>query len=131
MVIMFYEMFEYVCLMFLDLVDDYDDLLVQMNQFFIVDYGYGVLIDLGGQMIYNVLFLVMNWYFLFKQFDYVLVLYVDFDIVVLVGWWLISLSCDILIFCVWECFLLYFCSVGKIEGCIVLILDMGMVILLG
>ena len=131
MVTTLYETPEHVCLMFSDLVDDHDDLPVQTNQFLIVDHGHGALIDPGGQMTYNALFLAMNRYFPPKQLDYVLASHADPDIVASAGRWLTSSSCDILISRVWERFLPHFCSVGKTEGRIVPIPDTGMAIPLG
>ncbi|MCO5401293.1 MBL fold metallo-hydrolase [Ralstonia soli] len=131
MVTTLYETPGHVCLMFSDLVDDHDTLPVQTNQFLIVDHGHGALIDPGGQMTYNALFLAMYRYFPPKQLDYVLASHADPDIVASAGRWLTSSSCDILISRVWERFLPHFCTVGKTEGRIVPIPDSGMAIPLG
>ncbi|KFX27159.1 MBL fold metallo-hydrolase [Ralstonia solanacearum] len=131
MVTTLYETPEHACLMFSDLVDDHDDQSVQTNQFLVVDHGHGALIDPGGNMTYNALYLAMNHYFPPKQLDYVLASHADPDIVASAGRWLTSSSCDILISRVWERFLPHFCSVGKTEGRIVPIPDTGMAIPIG
>jgi flavorubredoxin len=50
------------CLMFTDLVEE-DGQAVQANQFLIVDHGTGAIIDPGGNLAFNELFLTMSRHF--------------------------------------------------------------------
>lgn len=131
MAIPLYEATGHTCLMFCDLVEEDDGEVVQTNQFLVVDHGRGALIDPGGQMTYNALYLTMSRYFPPKQLDYVLASHADPDIVASAGRWLTGSDCRILISSVWARFLPHFCQSGKTAGRIVTIPDAGMHIPLG
>ncbi|HEY0202402.1 MAG TPA: MBL fold metallo-hydrolase, partial [Burkholderiaceae bacterium] len=49
----------HVCLMFSDLVEE-DGQAVQSNQFLVVDHGVGAIIDPGGNLAFNELFLAVS-----------------------------------------------------------------------
>ena len=59
------------CLMFTDLIDE-DGQAVQSNQFLIVDNGTGAVIDPGGNLAFNELFLCMSRYFSPQKLSYII-----------------------------------------------------------
>lgn len=131
MAITLYEKDGHTCLLFSDLVEEEHGEVVQTNQFLVVDHGQGALIDPGGHMTYNELFLAINRYLPPKQLDYVLASHADPDIVASVGRWLTGSQCRVAISRVWARFLPHFCQAGKTEGRILAIPDAGMAIPLG
>lgn len=68
---------KHACLMFTDLVEDEEDNSVQSNQFLIVNNGNGILLDPGGVMTYNELYMAMSWFFPPKQLQYVFASHAD------------------------------------------------------
>ncbi|WP_061533262.1 MBL fold metallo-hydrolase [Collimonas arenae] len=119
------------CTMFSDLVEEDDGEVVQTNQFFIVDHGQGALIDPGGQMTYNELFIALSRYFPPKELKYILASHADPDIVASVGRWLTGSTCRIVISRLWSRFIPHFCPAGKTAGRIISIPDEGLKIPLG
>ena len=119
------------CVMFDDLVYDAAEIVVQSNQFLIVDHGHGALIDPGGNITYNGLLREMHNYFPPRHLEYILASHADPDIIASVNKWLIHTDCKIAISTLWERFVPHFCSVGSVEGRIEGIPDEGGNILLG
>lgn len=119
------------CLMFTDLVDEEDGQVVQANQFLIIDHGHGALVDPGGQIAYNELYLATCRYFAPKHLDWVLASHADPDIIASVGRWLTTSSCRLAISGIWARFIPHFCPPGKTRDRIVAIPDEGMRLVLG
>lgn len=122
------------CLAFTDLVQDecaVDECAVQSNQFLIVDTRSGALIDPGGNMTYNNLFMAMHGYFPPRRLACVLASHADPDIVASANKWMVHTECKIYISKLWARFVPHFCSAGNTAGRIVAIPDEGMRIPLG
>ena len=121
----------HVCRMFTDLVEDDDGHTVQSNQFLVVDDGHGVLLDPGGVMTYNELFLSMNRFFPPKQLDYVFASHADPDIIASLSRWLTGSQTRLLISRVWSRFVPHLCPQGKTEGRVIAVPDEGTLLPLG
>lgn len=113
------------CLMFLDLTDDDAGESVQSNQFLIVRDGNGILLDPGGTLGYNELYMAMNRYFPPKQLKYVFASHADPDIIASLPRWLSGSETQLLISRVWSRFVPHFCPQGKTQGRIVALPDEG------
>jgi flavorubredoxin len=129
-----YDDGRHVCLAFTDLVTDectIDHCAVQSNQFLVVDDHVGALIDPGGNMTYNALFMAMHAHFPPRRLAYVLASHADPDIVASANKWMVHTDCRIYISKLWARFVPHFCTVGNTAGRIVAIPDEGMRIPLG
>ena len=126
-----FERDNHVCLAYTDLVPDTADAAVQANQFLIIDHGHGALIDPGGAMTYNELFVGISRYVPPKKLDMVLASHADPDIVASIGRWLTGSDCSVYVSGLWARFVPHFAGAGKTEGRIVAIPDPGMRIALG
>lgn len=115
----------HLCLMFSDLVDDEQGESVQSNQFLIVHDGHGILLDPGGVLTYNELYLAMSKYFPPKQLKYVFASHADPDIIASLPRWLATSDTRLLISRIWSRFVPHFCPQGKTEGRIIAIPDEG------
>lgn len=122
---------KHVCLMFSDLVEEEDGASVQSNQFLVVNDGKGVLLDPGGVLTYNELFVAMSKFFPPKQLDYVFASHADPDIIASLPRWLNGSQTKLLISSVWSRFVPHFCAQGKTEGRIIGIPDQGTLLPLG
>ncbi|MFC5474478.1 MBL fold metallo-hydrolase [Paraherbaspirillum soli] len=121
----------HVCLVFSDLVEEDEGEVVQTNQFFIADHGHGALIDPGGHMTYNELFIALSRFFPPKELKYILASHADPDIVASLGRWLTGSECQVVISKLWSRFIPHFCPAGKTSGRIIAIPDEGFRIPLG
>jgi flavorubredoxin len=121
----------HVCLMFTDLVQEARGEGVQANQFLIVDHGHGALIDPGGNMTYNALYMECARHFPPKRLAMILASHADPDIVASVSHWLVGTDCRIYISAVWSNFVPHLCGAGRAEGRIVPIPDSGASMVLG
>jgi flavorubredoxin len=119
------------CLMYGDLVADEGGEVVQSNQFLIIDHGHGALLDPGGAMTYNELFVAISHYLPPKELDMVLASHADPDIVASVGRWLSGSACQVHVSRLWSRFVPHFAGAGKTIGRIVPIPDAGARIPLG
>jgi len=129
-----YDDGRHACLAFTDLVTDecaIDHCAVQSNQFLVVDDHVGALIDPGGNMTYNALFMAMHAHFPPRRLAYVLASHADPDIVASANKWMVHTDCRIYISKLWARFVPHFCTVGNTAGRIVAIPDEGMRIPLG
>lgn len=115
----------HVCLMFSDLVEEDDGESVQSNQFLIVRDGNGILLDPGGVLTYNELYMEMSKYFPPKQLKYVFASHADPDIIASLPRWLIGSETSLLISRIWSRFVPHFCGQGKTTGRIIGIPDEG------
>ncbi|MET3131865.1 flavorubredoxin [Oxalobacteraceae bacterium GrIS 1.11] len=115
----------HVCLMFSDLVEEEDGSSVQSNQFLIVHDNNGILLDPGGVLTYNELYLAMSKYFPPKQLKYVFASHADPDIIASLPRWLNGSDTSLLISRIWSRFVPHFCPQGKTEGRIIALPDEG------
>ncbi|MDQ9171591.1 MBL fold metallo-hydrolase [Oxalobacteraceae bacterium R-40] len=116
---------KHICVMFSDLVEENGGETVQSNQFLIVQDGNGILLDPGGVLTYNELFLTMSKYFPPKQLKYVFASHADPDIIASLPRWLNNSNTRLLISRIWSRFVPHFCPQGKTEGRIIPVPDEG------
>ncbi len=112
------------CLMFTDLVDADSD-AVQANQFLIVDNGTGAVIDPGGNLAFNELFLGMSHHFSPQKLSYIIASHADPDIIASLDRWLTSTPAKLVISKVWERFVPHFTKVGKTDQRLIGVADAG------
>ncbi|MBA4326805.1 MAG: MBL fold metallo-hydrolase [Polaromonas sp.] len=112
------------CLMFTDLIEE-DEQAVQSNQFLIVDNGTGAIIDPGGNLAFNELFLGMSKYFSPQKLSYLVASHADPDIIASLDRWLTSTPARLVISRVWQRFVPHFTKVGKTEGRLIGVPDSG------
>jgi flavorubredoxin len=112
------------CLMFSDLVYEGNE-AVQSNQFLIVDHGVGAIIDPGGNLAFNELYLGMSRHFPPQRLSYVIASHADPDIIASLDRWLSSTSADLVISRVWERFVPHFAKSGKTLERVVGVPDAG------
>ncbi len=125
-----YNKDRHTCVLFTELVDEASD-AVQANQVLIVDNGKGMLLDPGGAMTYNELFLGMSPFFPPKELQYVFASHADPDIVASLPRWLSGSSTQLLISRLWARFVPHFAPAGRTDGRVVGIPDRGGVVALG
>jgi len=118
------------CLMFTDLAGDGGE-AVQANQFLIVDDGTGAIIDPGGNLAFNELFIGMSRHFPPQRLSSIIASHADPDIIASLDRWMTSTSAPLYISSLWARFAPHFCKAGKTEGRIVAIPDAGMRIRVG
>lgn len=118
------------CLMFSELCDGSGD-AVQANQFLIVDGDTGAIIDPGGNMAYNELYLAMTRHFPPSKLSALLASHADPDIIAALDRWTTATPATLYISTLWERFVPHFCKAGKTEGRVVGIPDAGMRIPIG
>ena len=118
------------CLMFSDLVEE-DGQAVQANQFLIVDSGTGAIIDPGGNLAFNELFMGMSRHFAPHKLSYLIASHADPDIIASLDRWLTSTSAQLVISRVWERFVPHFTKPGKTEHRVIGVPDSGGVLPLG
>ncbi|BAP88102.1 beta-lactamase domain-containing protein [Burkholderiales bacterium GJ-E10] len=125
-----YNKNEHTCILFTDLVDEQGD-AVQANQVLIVDHGRGMLLDPGGNMTYNELFISMSRFFPPKELQYVFASHADPDIVASLPRWLSASNTRLLISRLWARFVPHFAPPGRTEGRVTAIPDRGGVVTVG
>lgn len=112
------------CLMFTDLVEE-DGQAVQANQFLVVDHGAGAVIDPGGNLAFNELFLALSRWFPPQNLSYLLASHADPDIIASLDRWLSSTGAKLVISRIWERFVPHFTKVGKTENRVIGVPDAG------
>ena len=112
------------CLMFTDLIDG-DAQAVQSNQFLIVDNGTGAIIDPGGNLAFNELFMGLSRHFSPQNLSYVFASHADPDIIASLDRWMTSTPAKLVISRVWERFAPHFTKVGKTDNRIIGVPDQG------
>ena len=112
------------CLMFTDLVDD-EGQAVQANQFLVVDHGVGAIIDPGGNLAYNALFMALSRWFPAQNLSYLLASHADPDIIASLDRWMTSTRAKLVISRIWERFAPHFTKAGKTEDRVVGVPDQG------
>jgi flavorubredoxin len=126
-----YNKGEHACVLFTNLVDEGDGEAVQANQCLIVDHGRGMLLDPGGNMTYNELFIAMSRFFPPKELQYIFASHADPDIIASLQRWLTSSDTQCVISRVWARFVPHFCGNGRTEGRILAVPDRGGMLRLG
>jgi len=119
------------CLVFTDLVDDPGGAAVQANQCLIVDNDEAMLLDPGGVLTYNELYIALGRVTAPKKLRYVFASHQDPDIVASLARWLTASDTKLLVSRLWSRFVPHFCPPGKTEGRIVPMPDRGGVVTLG
>ncbi len=104
---------------------------VQSNQFLIVDHGVGAIIDPGGNLAFNELYLGMTRHFSPQRLSYVIASHADPDIIASLDRWLSSTSAQLVISRVWERFVPHFAKSGKTLERVIGVPDAGGRLLLG
>jgi flavorubredoxin len=126
-----YNRDEHACVLFTHLVDEDAGEAVQANQCLIVDHGRGMLLDPGGNMTYNELFIAMSRFFPPKQLEYLFASHADPDIIASLQRWLTASDTRLVISRIWSRFVPHFCGSGKTEGRIIPVPDRGGTLKLG
>jgi flavorubredoxin len=121
---------QHACMMFTDLVEE-DAQAVQANQFLIVDHGTGAIIDPGGNLAFNELYMGMVRYFSPHKLSYLIASHADPDIIASLDRWLTSTRASLVISRVWERFVPHFTKVGKTENRVIPVQDPGGILPLG
>ena len=112
------------CYMFTDLVEE-DGQAVQANQFLIVDDDTGAIIDPGGNLAYNELYMGMLKHFPPQKLSYLLASHADPDIIASLDRWLSSTKALLVISRMWERFVPHFTKTGKTENRVIGVPDGG------
>jgi flavorubredoxin len=116
------------CIGFYDLVSGDG---VQANQFLVVNGSHSALLEPGGDLIYNDLFMQSYKYLFTKNLDFVIGSHQDPDIISSLDKWLVGSDCQIIVPALWERFVTHFAAPGKLKNRIIGIPDQGMDIKLG
>jgi flavorubredoxin len=116
-------------MMFSDLADGHA--AVQANQFLITDGDTGAVLDPGGNLAYNDLYLGLSRYLAPPKLSALIASHADPDIVASLDRWMTATSAKVYISAVWERFVPHFCKPGKTDGRIVGIPDSGMRLRIG
>ncbi|MBL8328210.1 MAG: FprA family A-type flavoprotein [Rubrivivax sp.] len=117
-------------LMFTDLTEDGGE-AVQSNQFLVVDGDTGAVIDPGGNLAFNELYLGMTQHFPPSRLSALLASHADPDIIASLDRWTTATQARIYVSRLWERFVPHFCKPGKTSGRVVGIPDAGMRIRVG
>lgn len=112
------------CYMFSDLIHE-DEEAVQANQFLIIDHDRGAIIDPGGNIAFNELFLGMTRHFSPQRLSYIIASHADPDIIASLDRWLTSTSAQLVISRVWERFVPHFAKSGKTADRVIAVADAG------
>lgn len=120
----------HLCLMFSDLIEEGGQ-AVQANQFLVIDHGKGALIDPGGNLAFNELFLTMSRHFAPQKLAYLLASHADPDIIASLDRWLTSTHAHLVISRVWERFVPHFAKLGKTDARVIGVPDQGAILPLG
>lgn len=116
------------CVAFYDLVSGEG---VQSNQFLIINGKHSALIDPGGDLTYNDLFMHSYKYLFTKSLDYVIGSHQDPDVISSLDKWLVGSDCKIVVPALWERFITHLAAPGKLKERTIGIPDQGMNIQLG
>lgn len=98
---------------------------VQANQFLIIHGDSGIMLDPGGVMTYNELYLEMSRYFAPKKLSAIFASHQDPDIVASLSRWLSNSDTKLIISELWARFVPHFCPAGKTAGRIIPLQDQG------
>jgi flavorubredoxin len=121
---------DHLCLMFTDLIEE-DGQAVQANQFLVIDHGQGAIIDPGGNLAFNELFLTTSRHFSPQKLSYLIASHADPDIIASLDRWMTSTQAQLVISRIWERFAPHFTKVGKTDKRIIGVPDQGGILPLG
>lgn len=116
------------CIAFYDLVSGEG---VQANQFLVVNGEHSALLDPGGDLIYNDLFMQSYKYLFTKNLEFVIGSHQDPDIISSLNKWLVGSDCKVIVPGIWSRFIPHFAPPGKSRERLIGIPDCGMDIRLG
>jgi flavorubredoxin len=119
-----YRRHDHACLMFSDLIEEGGG-AVQANQFLIVDAGQGAVLDPGGNLAFNELFLTISRFFPPQDLSYLLASHADPDIIASLDRWLTSTRAQLVISRIWERFAPHLTKAGKTDSRIIGVPDAG------
>lgn len=119
------------CVLYTELSEDEGGAAVQANQCLIVDNGQAMLLDPGGIMTYNELYMELTKVTSPKKLRYVFASHADPDIIASLPRWLTGSDTRLLVSRIWSRFVPHFCPSGKTDGRVVPIPDRGGVVALG
>ncbi len=120
----------HVCLMFTERSND-DGLSVQSNQFLIINHQVAALIDPGGNLGFNETLLNVTQHTSLKNVAYILASHADPDVIGSLDRWLTSTQAKLVLPKVWARFAPHFTKVGKSDGRIFGVPDIGGRLLMG
>ena len=115
---------QHACLMFTSLIEE-DSQAVQANQFLIIDHGTGAVIDPGGNIAFNELFLTMSRHFAPSKLSYLIASHADPDIIASLDRWMTSTQAPLVISRIWERFVPHFTKAGKTDHRVIAVPDAG------
>jgi flavorubredoxin len=118
------------CLMFSDLSGSGSS-AVQTNQFLVVDGETAAVIDPGGNIAFNDLYLGIQRHVPLQNLTALLASHADPDIIASLDRWMTSTPAKVYISVLWERFAPHFCKADKTAGRIIGIPDAGMRITVG
>jgi flavorubredoxin len=104
---------------------------VQANQFLVVDDDTGAVIDPGGNLAFNALYLAMVEHFPPQRLTSILASHADPDIIASLDRWMTATPARVYISELWKRFAPHFCKPGKTEGRIQGIPDAGLRLTVG
>ena len=81
MAVELYRDADHVCVMFTDMMTEHESMVVQANQFLVVDHDVGAIIDPGGVLTFNELYVAMGRYFAPHKLAYIIASHADPDII--------------------------------------------------
>ena len=116
------------CIGFYDLVVNGS---IQTNQFLIVDGDHSALLDPGGTLIYNDLFMHSYRYLFTKSLEFIIASHQDPDVISSIEKWAVGSECKVIVPTLWENFITHCAPAGKLGSRIIGIPDKGMDIHLG
>ncbi|RRD55881.1 FprA family A-type flavoprotein [Comamonadaceae bacterium OH2545_COT-014] len=117
------------CLMFHDLVEEGHE-VVQSNQFIICHDEHMAVIDPGGVITYNTIFMRRMKHFPQSKVEYIMASHADPDVVASLNKWLVQTSCRLVIPALWSRFVPHFCT-QSIEDRLIAVPDRGGLLPLG
>jgi flavorubredoxin len=117
------------CLMFCDLAHGQE--AVQSNQFLVIDGDTGALIDPGGNLAYNELYMGLTHQLAPHSLSALLASHADPDIIASLDRWLTATTAPVYIPAIWERFIPHLCKAGKTVGRVIGIPDRGQRIRIG
>jgi flavorubredoxin len=120
----------HLCLMFSNLAAE-DGEAVQSNQFLLVHGATGAILDPGGNIAYNELYLGLTRHMPPHKLAAILASHADPDIIASLDRWMTASTAPVYISRVWERFAPHFCKPGKTVGRIIGLPDAGACLKLG
>lgn len=100
---------------------------VQANQFLIADHHHAALIDPGGPLVYDRLFMQVNSrVFTRRELDFIIASHQDPDVISSLNKWLVGSSAKIVVPELWARFIPHFAAPGRTDGRLITVPDRGM-----